>query len=160
MPPRGLTVESGVPADAPGVIALIGRVFVEYGFVYEPAIEVPDLLNFARHYQAPHGDFFVVRDEALIVGSVGVERLDDHAAELHRLYLDPHLRGQGMGRTLVGTVLEWCRMQGISRLLLWSDTRFDLAHRLYTRTGFRRTGERTLPEDLNDTREYRFEREV
>ena len=53
-----------------------------------------------------------------------------------------------------------CRAHGISRLILWSDTRFDLAHRLYTRTGFRRTGERSLPGDVNETREYRFERDV
>jgi GNAT superfamily N-acetyltransferase len=91
---------------------------------------------------------------------VGVERLDANTAELHRLYLDAHLRGQGTGRALVGTVLDWCRAEGISRLILWSDTRFDLAHRLYTRTGFRQTGERSLPGDINDTREYRFEREV
>jgi len=31
---------------------------------------------------------------------------------------------------------------------------------LYERMGFTRTGERTLPEDVNQTREYRYEREV
>ena len=154
----GLTVAAGVPTDAPGVIALIGRVFAEYGFIYEPSTEVPDLRDFDRHYQAPSGEFFVVREGGLIVGSVGVERLDAGTAELHRLYLDVHLRGRGTGRALVDLVLDWCRAQGISRLILWSDTRFDRAHRLYTRTGFRQTGERSLPEDVNDSREYGFER--
>ena len=56
--------------------------------------------------------------------------------------------------------LDWCRESRISRLVLWSDTRFDLAHRLYTRMGFRQTGERVLPDDINETREYRFERMV
>jgi hypothetical protein len=32
-------------------------------------------------------------------------------------------------------VLDWCRAQGISRLILWSDTRFDQSHRLYIREG-------------------------
>ena len=155
-----LTVAAGVPSDAPGVIALIGRVFAEYGFVYEPSTEVPDLRDFDRHYQAPRGEFFVVRERGLIVGSVGVERLDAGTAELHRLYLDAHLRGRGTGRALVDLVLDWCRSQRISRLILWSDTRFDQAHRLYTRTGFRQTGERSLPGDVNDTREYGFEREM
>ena len=91
---------------------------------------------------------------------MGVERLDAGTAELHRLYLDAHLRGQGTGRALVDAVFDWCRAQCISRLILWSDTRFDRAHRLYTRTGFRQTGERSLPGDVNDTREYGFEREV
>jgi GNAT superfamily N-acetyltransferase len=160
MPEGGLSVEAGARADAPGVIALIGRVFAEYGFIYEPSTEVPDLRDFDRHYQAPGGKLFVVREEGLVVGSVGVERLDADTAELHRLYLDAHLRGQGTGRALVGVVLDWSRAQGISRLILWSDTRFDLAHRLYMRTGFRWTGERSLPGDVNETREYRFEREV
>jgi len=156
----GLTVETAARADAPGVIALVGRVFAEYGFIYEPATEVPDLLDFDRHYRDPAGAFFVVRGGGTIVGSVGVERLGVDTAELHRLYLDARLRGQGTGRALVGAVLGWCRAQEISRLILWSDTRFDLAHRLYTRIGFLRTGERSLPGDVNETREYRFEREV
>lgn len=147
--------------DAPGVIDLIGRVYAEYRFVYDPRIEVPDLLRFEEHYEPPRGAFFVVREGNLIVGSVGVERVDRETAELHRLYLDARLRGRGTGRALVQAALAWCRGEpGITRLILWSDTRFDQAHRLYTRMGFRRTGERTLPDDLNQTREYGFERLV
>ncbi len=155
-----LVVVPAAPGDVPGVIALIGRVYAEYDFVFEPAVELPDLFAFERHYVAPRGAFFVVRDAGTIVGSVGVERLEGGAAELHRLYLDAHLRGRGTGRALVETVLAWCRAEAIARLVLWSDTRFDLSHRLYTRLGFRRTGERVLPDDLNATREYSFEREV
>jgi GNAT superfamily N-acetyltransferase len=113
-----------------------------------------------RHYTAPRGAFFVVRDGARVVGSVGVDRLDDDTAELHRLYLDADLRGRGLGRVLVERVLMWCRQESISRLILWSDTRFEVAHRLYERMGFVRTGERELPEDLNQTREFRYERAV
>jgi GNAT superfamily N-acetyltransferase len=145
-------------ADVPGIVALIGRVYAEYGFVYDPRVEVPDLLHFDAHYAPPRGGFFVVRGVDTIVGSVGVERLDERRAELHRLYLDAGLRGRGTGRALTETVLGWCRTRGIDRVILWSDTRFDLAHRLYTRLGFARTGERTIPEDVNATREYRFER--
>jgi GNAT superfamily N-acetyltransferase len=156
-----MTVTPATADDAPGVVALVGRVYAEYRFVYDPAIEVPDLLAFARHYQPPQGAFFVVRDSAgLVVGSAGVERLDARAAELHRLYLDAALRGRGTGRALVEAALDWCRGQGVERLLLWSDTRFDLAHRLYERMGFRLMGERVLPEDVNQTREYGFERAV
>ncbi len=160
--PRGstLAVSLGRSADVPGVVELIGRVYLEYGFVYVPEVEVPDLYRFDQHYAAPRGAFFVVREGSAVVGSVGVERLNDGSAELHRLYLDAGLRGRGTGRALVETVLEWCRTQKIRRLILWSDTRFDQAHRLYERMGFLRTGERVLPDDLNQTREYGFERPV
>ena len=153
-------VTTASAADVDGVIALIGRVFAEYGFIFDAAVEVPDLQAFAAHYAPPHGAFYVVRKDAMVVGSVGVERLDAGRAELHRLYLDAAWRGQGHGRALVEAVLEWCRAQALPRLVLWSDTRFDLAHRLYARMGFRRTGERILPEDVNDTREHGFERMV
>jgi GNAT superfamily N-acetyltransferase len=140
------------------VIALIGRVFAEYEFVYDPAIEVPDLLDFPAHYEPPRGAFFVVREGEAIVGSVGIERVDRDTAELHRLYLDTGLRGRGLGQTLVNETIAWCRAREISRIILWSDTRFELAHRLYTRMGFQQSGERVLPGDVNKTREYRFER--
>ncbi len=154
-----LAIEPGRAADAPAVIRLIGRVFEEYGFVYEPAEEVPDLLAFDRHYAPPQGGFFVVRAGGEIVGSVGVERLPDGAAELHRLYLAAELRGRGLGRALVEAVLAWCRTAGIRHLVLWSDTRFDRAHGLYERMGFARTGERALA-DVNQSREYRYERDL
>ena len=144
----------------PEVVALIGRVYAAYGFVYEPRGEWPDLFDFDAHSAPPRGGFFVARAAGAIVGSAGVERLDARRAEMHRLYLDADQRGRGTGRALTEAVLAWCRERGIAELILWSDTRFDLAHRLYERMGFARTGERTLAGDANDSREYRFERSV
>ncbi len=155
----GFVIDTASRADAPAIIQLIERVFSEYGFVFEPAAEVPDLLLFEQHYAASRGAFFVVREGRSVVGSVGVERLGDGAAELHRLYLDAPLRGRGLGRALVDAVLTWCRIEGIRHLVLWSDTRFDRAHALYERMGFRRTGERALA-DANESREFRYERPV
>ena len=141
------------------VVALIGRVFAEYLFVYVPAEEVPDVLELERHYAAPHGAFWVVRENDRVIGSVGVERLDATTAELHRLYVDAHARGRGLGQALVDAVFGWCRSEGLTRLVLWSDTRFAHAHALYERMGFRRTGERTMS-DVNQSREYGYERSV
>jgi GNAT superfamily N-acetyltransferase len=156
----GVTVVPATRADAAGVIDLIGRVFVEYGWIWDPAVEVPDLLRWAPHYEPPHGAFWVIRRADVVVGSVGVDRPAADTAELHRLYLDPAVRGRGLGDALVGTVLAWCRRERIPRVVLWSDTRFVHAHRLYLRHGFHQTGERALPEDVNQTREYHFERTV
>jgi len=148
-------------ADAPDVIALMARIWEEYEFIWDPPTEVPDLFHFDEHYAPPHGAFWIVRDEAgRVVGSIGVERVDAATAEIHRLYLDAHLRGRGLGKALVEEALGWCRAQRIIRLVLWSDTRFEHSHRLYDRMGFTRLGERTVPGDINASREYRFERDV
>jgi GNAT superfamily N-acetyltransferase len=158
--PHAIVIEPARGDDAPAIIALIGRVFAEYEFIWDPSTEVPDLFQLERRYARPAGAFWVARLAGEVVGSVGVERLPDGRAELHRLYLDATLRGRGVGRALVETVLEWCREAGIGRLTLWSDTRFDRAHRLYEGMGFTKTGERELPDDPNDTREFAYERAV
>lgn len=158
--PHAIVIEPARAADAPAVIALIARVFAEYGFSWDPATEVPDLYNLDRRYAGEAGAFWVARLDGQVVGSVGVERLPDGRGELHRLYLDAALRGRGVGRALVEAVLDWCRRAGIGRLTLWSDTRFDRAHRLYEGMGFTQTGERDLPDDPNDTREFGYERDV
>jgi putative acetyltransferase len=155
-----IRIEPAAAADVEPVVRLIGRVFDEYGFVFDPAAELPDLLAFERHYSAPRGAFFVARQDGRVVGSVGVERLPGATAELHRLYLDAGLRGRGLGRALIETALDWCRAGEIRHLTLWSDTRFDRAHSLYERMRFRQTGERELPGDVNQTREFRYDREV
>jgi GNAT superfamily N-acetyltransferase len=155
-----IVIEPARAADAPAVIDLIGRVFAEYDFLWDPVTEVPDLYDLERRYGGTVGAFWVARLGGRVVGSVGVERLPGGSAELHRLYLDATLRGRGVGRALVEAVLGWCRAAGVARLTLWSDTRFDRAHRLYEGMGFKKTGERDIPGDPNDTREFGYERPV
>ena len=87
-------ISPATAADVPGIVALIGRVYTEYGFVYDARVEVPDLFDFDAHYAPPRGAFFVVYGGGQVVGSVGVELVDARSAELHRLYLDAGLRGR------------------------------------------------------------------
>ena len=143
--------------DAPAVIDLIHRVFDEYGFIWDPEDEFWDLLADEFPYAPPRGAIWTARDQAgAVVGSIAAELLDDGEAELHRLYLDAGLRGRGHGRALLETGIGWARSNGASLAALWSDTRFEDAHRLYERRGFARRGRRAL-DDVNQTVEYRYE---
>ncbi len=154
-----VAIEVATVQDVPDIVALLERVFTEYRLVFVPTEEVPDVLDFDRHYTPPHGAFWMVRDDDRLIASVGVERLDASSAELHRLYVDAAARGRGLGEALIATVRDWCGRHDIARLILWSDTRFSHAHALYERLGFERTGERTTL-DVNQSREYRYERSV
>jgi len=161
---RALRPTPATAADVPDVLALLARIWQEYRFVWAPEIEFPDLFRFDAYYAAPRGAFWVMRDDGgRVVGSIGVDLVpatDPATAEIHRVYLDAHLRGRGLGRVLVEEALAWVRERGLTRVMLWSDTRFEQSHRLYDRMGFARLGERTVPDDPNDSREYRFERNV
>ena len=161
-----LRIEPAGAEAAPQVIALIHRVFDEYGFIWAPEEEFWDLLAAAGSfpYLEPRGALWVMRDHAAgadgrVVGSVAVERLDGAAVELHRLYLDARLRGRGLGRRLVDTAVDWARARGARRVALWSDTRFEDAHRLYERLGYVKSGTRAL-DDVNSTVEFRYERSL
>ena len=150
------------PDVAADVIELIHRVFDEYGFIWDPEEEFWDLLagEQAFPYRAPIGAIWVIRDEGgVVVGSIAAQRVDGPTVELHRLYLDAHLRGQGLGRRLFECAVDWARAHGAWRIELWSDTRFEDAHRLYERLGCVRTDSREL-DDVNDTVEYKYERDI
>ena len=162
----GWTIEA-VDDDAAavqGVIEVIRVVFEEYGFVWDPAEELWDLLRAGGDgypYRLPQGRLWVMRsdEDGDVVGSVAAEVVEGGTAELHRLYLDAGLRGKGLGRALLETAMAWSRDQGCARAVLWSDTRFTDSHRLYARLGYARGAMRAVA-DANETREWRFEREL
>lgn len=85
---------------------------------------------------------------------------EDGAAELKTLYVWPSARNGGLGAALVNHA-ETAAIErlGASRMILWSDTRFEDAHRLYERLGYQRGGTREL-HDLSNTVEYFFDRSL
>jgi putative acetyltransferase len=147
------TIRTAAPADRDACIAVIRAVYQQYGFVFEPAEETPDLLDLGERYDGRAGLLFVAEQSGRVVGMVGLRLQGAPDPELVRLYIMPELRGQGLGARLLALALAWLRENGARRLFLWTDTRFVHAHRLYERIGFARAGERQL-EDLNRSREY------
>lgn len=149
------TIRSASRDDMDAVMAVIRGVYEEYGFIFEPSDETPDLLDFDGHYTLPRGAFFVGVVNGQIVGSAGIDFADTDTAEVHRLYLDASQRGKRRGQELLEQVITWAREHGAKRILLWSDTRFTLAHRLYERRGFVQ-GPTRQTDDLNHSTEYAY----
>lgn len=143
------------PEDVPGVLALIGEIFAEYGCVLDAVNEDTHLLAPGPYFRDHGGEFWVIEADGRIVATVAVVMLDD-AAELKCLYVHRSQRRQGWGRGLTELVLDFSRRAGKRRMILWSDTRFADAHKLYLGMGFTQKGEREL-HDSNNTVEYGFE---
>lgn len=61
------------------------------------------------------------------------------AGVLHDLIVDPHHRGQGVGRLLLGAALSHLKSRDVPRVVLSTAERNHAAQRLFQRTGFRRT---------------------
>lgn len=101
--------------------------------------------------------FALVNDR--IVGLVGGFRpqADGFAVDLVSMWTAPDMRRVGVGRALVGAVLEWARAMSATTVGLWVTDGNAAAHRLYESIGFRVTGEsRPRPSDPSKG-EFRME---
>ncbi len=144
------------PADIPAIHSLIGTIYREYGFALNLEGVDAHLVDPGAYCRERGGEFWVVEERGMIFATVGV-LLHEHAGELKSLYVSKSMRRGGWGRRLTESVVDYCRRAGKPRTILWSDSRFIEAHRLYGRLGFARTGERTL---ADDSVELGFERSI
>jgi ribosomal protein S18 acetylase RimI-like enzyme len=144
-----------IPEDVPGILALIGEVYAEYDCVLNAEEDERHLIEPGPYFRAHGGQFWVVEESGEIRATVAV-MLDEDAGELKSLYVHSSLRRQGWGRKLTRLAIDYARSNGKRKMILWSDTRFLDAHRLYRNMGFRETGIREL-NDSNNSVEYGFE---
>lgn len=151
------------PEDTQGLQRLIAGIYAEYACVLDLEGEDAHLKDPCRHYRANGGELWIVEDGGRVLASASV-RLHPDAGELKTLYVHPSIRRQGWGRRLTQMAIDFAakRLLGRTRpelkaamFVLWSDTRFKDAHRLYRGMGFAQIGERAL-HDLNNSREYGF----
>ena len=152
---KTLQPRPSVPEDVPGILALISEVYGEYDCVLDAETEERHLLEPGPYFHAHDGEFWVVEDEGIVRATVAV-MLHEDAGELKSLYVHSSLRRQGWGRRLTTLAIDYARAGGKRKMILWSDTRFLDAHKLYRSMGFRETGSRELF-DSNNSVEYGFE---
>lgn len=144
-----------VPEDVPGILKLIGNVYAEYDCVLNAEKEERHLLEPGPYFRSHGGEFWVVEVGGVVRATVAVT-LEEQTGELKSLYVDSSLRRQGWGRRLTDLAIDYVRQRGASKMILWSDTRFTDAHRLYRSMGFQEIGRREL-HDSNNSVEFGFE---
>jgi ribosomal protein S18 acetylase RimI-like enzyme len=149
----------GRDEDAAGFVALIGDCWAEFpGFVLDVDAELPELHALATHFAKQGGAVWTVEaEDGDIVGMVATRPLgDDDAWEICRMYVAQSHRGTGLAQRLLGTAEAHARAQGAERLVLWTDTRFDAAHRFYEKAGYVRQGAIRILDDLSKSLEFRY----
>jgi GNAT superfamily N-acetyltransferase len=84
------------------------------------------------------GAFLVAYLDNVAVGCGAVRRLDQETAEIKRMYVDPSVRGQGIGRAVVEGLEREARLLGATRIVLETGTRLAPAIKLYEAMGYAR----------------------
>jgi GNAT superfamily N-acetyltransferase len=152
-----LIIRSVQDGDSEGLIALIGGAFAEYPKVFlDVDGEMPELRHPATSIRIDDGCWWVAELDGDIVGSIAIAPTGNDEAEHKRLYVAAAARKRGLGAHLVKLVESEAQHRKFARLILWTDTRFADAHRLYERLGYTRSeGTRAL-NDISNTIEYRY----
>jgi GNAT superfamily N-acetyltransferase len=102
--------------------ALVAQIVADYAAVHDPARESAWI---AEVDGARAGCVFCVAGE------------EPDTAKLRILLVDPAARGQGLGRRLVDTCVDFARGAGYRRLTLWTNDVLVSAIRIYEAVGFR-----------------------
>lgn len=89
----------------------------------------------------------VATTDGVVIGlaTVHIRHTINHDAPLGQLTLlvvDERVRGQGVGRALVGAAEAWARERGCKRFVVTTALRRSDAHAFYERLDFKHTGRR------------------
>ncbi len=182
---QAFTIRPGRDADAAGFIALIGACWGEYpGIVFDVDAELPELRALATYYAAKDGALWAAEADGYVVGMIAVVPHGDGTWEICRLYVLAPWRGHGLAHRLLDQAEAHARAAGVpppraagvpppraagvpppraagaTRLVLWSDTRFERAHRFYEKRGYVRSGPIRVLADLSNTLEFGYAKPV
>jgi putative acetyltransferase len=126
------------PDDRQQVAALIAQVLVEFGLSWEPKGADRDVLAVEACYLQLGGQFWVVEQQELIVGTAAfmpVQR-SPRAAEIRKMYLLPQARGAGLGRYLLQLLEAEIAQSGFATIWIETVTVMQAAIRLYEAHGY------------------------
>jgi GNAT superfamily N-acetyltransferase len=150
-------LRAGRDADAEAFIALIGACWAEYpGCVMDVDGEVPELRALASYYARQGGALWVADHGGQVVGMVGTRPLDDGGWEICKMYADRAVRGAGLAQHLIVAAEGFARDHGGRAMKLWTDTRFDRAHKFYEKQGYVRSGPLRVLNDLSNSIEFAY----
>jgi GNAT superfamily N-acetyltransferase len=120
--------------------------------------EVPELRALGSHYARAGGFLVAAELDGVVVGLAAIRPDQDHVWEVCKVYVAAAHRGAGLAQRLMAWTEARARAGGANALYLWSDTRFERAHRFYEKLGFVRSGPARALNDLSNSHEYPFRR--
>ena len=141
--------EIAIAGYVPGAIGRVAELHANYysqawnfGLYFEAKV-ASELSEFLRRYDPARDGFWTVLKGGRVEGSIALDaaKADAEGAHLRWFIVSDALRGQGMGRRLLGAALDSCRQRGCARAYLWTFAGLDAARHLYEEFGFRLAGE-------------------
>lgn len=129
-------IEAFRPELQDQTVEFIKAVWTDLGRVLRRDGAGSDIFSISRTYQQNGGEFWLAREGAAIVGTVGIQVLDRKRVLLRRWYVLPEKRGMGIGSKLLKIALGYAKTRSFETV--WLSTRRESveAHRIFKKHGF------------------------
>ena len=125
-----------IPADAPPAVELVGGYYAELAGRFPAGFDVD---AYTRGAPAAEPGRFVLATRAGVPVACGVLRpLGEGIGEIKRMWVDPDVRGLGLGRRLLGHLEGLAVRDGYRAIRLDTNGSLTEAIGLYTRAGYHR----------------------
>jgi GNAT superfamily N-acetyltransferase len=125
------------PADGEVATRLLARYYEELasrfpgGFDVDRSVAAPEV-----ELRPPSGCFLIVRIDGRSVGCGAVRKLDENTAEVKRMWIDPSVRGRGVGRRLLAGLESAAERLGCQLVRLDTSSHLPEALGLYRSSGY------------------------
>jgi len=91
----------------------------------------------------PKGIIYMVETEGNVVGMGALRELEEGIGEIKRMYIRPKYRGRGLGKELLGKLIEKAKEFGYTTLRLDTADFMTVAQNIYRSAGFKEIDEYT-----------------
>lgn len=94
------------------------------------------VLALVERFDSEKDCIFILECNGSPAGCVAITHTKDNMAQLRYFFLEPELRGLGVGTDLLNKALSFCREKKYSHVFLWTVSAQEAARILYKKAGF------------------------
>lgn len=124
------------PGDEEDVFRIVMEVLAGYGLSTNPKETDADLQDIQVSYLSSGGAFRILELDGRIVGSYGLYPATNRSCELRKMYLQPELKGRGLGKKMMADAFAVAKDLGFVEMTLETNSCLKEALGLYRKYGF------------------------
>jgi putative acetyltransferase len=129
-----IAIESPLQDDVRALVASLNEYLLKLTppeFVFHLTVE---------QMAEPGVTVWIARDNGRAIGCGALKRHDRRIAEVKRMFTHEDYRGQGIGRRILGEILNAAADEGIEEVVLETGDQHPAAWAIYEKAGFNRCG--------------------
>ncbi len=129
----------------PGSIGRVAEMHAAYyhrhwnfGLFFEAKVAT-ELSGFLQRYDKNRDSFWTILVNDHVEGSISIDGIhaENQGAHLRWFIISEIFWGQGLGKRLINTAINFCRNRAYEKIYLWTFEGLDTAKHLYEKSGFK-----------------------